>query len=150
MLRRQRERVIGQLESLAGVAIIFLSIAYAADLRRKLGLSVYDAQLLVASLSLALAAGFLAIARQAPSRMACGLALLCAAITVLVGGIVAVTYVAITMKALYLPGWLVALAMVLFGAVMLNLKPLAGFGILAVVLLFLGYGLFGHLVPGEF
>ncbi|MGQ9368319.1 TRAP transporter permease [Azospirillum sp. ST 5-10] len=142
------DRVIGRLESLAGVLIVLLSAAYAADLPRYLGLSVYDAQLLVAGLSLALAAGFLAMARTAAAwRRAAALA--AAALTLAVGAYVAAAYVAISMEAPFLPGWLVALSAVLFGALMLNLRPAAGLGILAVVLVFLAYGLLGHLIPGE-
>ncbi|RQW73112.1 TRAP transporter fused permease subunit [Halomonas sp. YLB-10] len=48
-----------------------------------------------------------------------------------------------------MPGWLIVLSGVVFAAMMLNLPKSAGVGIMAVVLLFMGYGLFGHLVPGE-
>ena len=147
-IQHQRDLWLGRAETLAGVLIVFLSVAYATDLQRKVGLSIYDAQLLVASLSLALATGFMAVARAARAPLVHAGALACAALTLLIGGYVAITYVAITMEAPYLPGWLLALAAALLGALMLNLKPSAGLGILAVVLVFLAYGLFGHLAPG--
>ena len=144
-----RSGPIAWLENLAGVLIVFLSVAYAADLHRRIGLSVYDAQLLVASLSLALVTGFLVMARKTSSKLMRSFELACALVTLSVGAYVAATYVSITMDAPYLPGWLIALSAILFGALMLNLRPSAGMGILIVVLIFLAYGLFGHLLPGE-
>ncbi|WP_051340628.1 TRAP transporter permease [Azospirillum halopraeferens] len=143
------DRVIDRLEELAGVMIVLLSAAYAADLQRYAGIAVYDAQLLAAGLSLALTAGFLAMARRAAAAVPRAAALAAAAVTIAVGAYVAVAYVDISMEAPYLPGWLVALSAVLFGGLMLNLRPSAGLGILVVVLVFLAYGLLGHLIPGE-
>lgn len=145
----RRTQLIPRIEQAIGVAIVFLSVAYAADLQRSIGLSVYDAQLLVASLALALVAGFLAMARGAatPGRYLANLA--AALTTLVVGAYVAVDYVSISMEVPYLPGWLVAVSALLFGALVLNLRPSAGLGILLVVLLFLAYGLWGHLLPGN-
>jgi hypothetical protein len=67
------------------VLIVLLSVAYAADLQRKVGLSIYDAQLLVASLSLALIAGFLDMARNARSVALRVVDLACAATVLGVG-----------------------------------------------------------------
>lgn len=144
------QRGIMRIEGLIGGLIVLLSVAYAADLQRKVGLSIYDAQLLVASLTLALVAGFLAMARSVGSVMLRVVYLVCAVTVLGVGAYLAVTYVDTSMEAPYMPGWLVALCAVIFGALLLNLKTSAGSGILAVVLIFLAYGLFGHLMPGEF
>lgn len=141
--------VIHRIEVVVGVLIVLLSAAYAADLHRKLGVSVYDAQLLAASLSLALVVGFLVLARRSKSTLLCVANLSAAAVTLAAGAYVAATYVAITMEAPYQPGWLVALSAVLVGALILNLRPSAGTGILIVALLFLAFGLLGHLLPGE-
>ncbi|MEZ5787069.1 MAG: TRAP transporter fused permease subunit [Xanthobacteraceae bacterium] len=143
------QRAILRIEGAVGVLIVLLSVAYAADLQRKVGLSIYDAQLLVASLSLALIAGFLAMARNARSVALRVVDLACAVTVLGVGGYLAVTYVDTSMEAPYLPGWVVGLSAVMFAALMLNLKTSAGIGILAVVLVFLAYGLLGHLMPGE-
>lgn len=143
------QRAILRIEGAVGVLIVLLSVAYAADLQRKVGLSIYDAQLLVASLSLALIAGFLAMARTTRSVALRVVDLACAVTVLGVGGYLAVTYVDTSMEAPYLPGWVVGLSAVMFAALMLNLKTSAGIGILAVVLIFLAYGLLGHLMPGE-
>jgi len=143
------QRALLRIEGMVGVLIVSLSVAYAADLQRKVGLSIYDAQLLVASLALALIAGFLAMARNAGSVVLRVMDLACAVTVLGVGTYLAVTYVDTSMEAPYMPGWLVALCTVIFGALLLNLKSSAGIGILAVVLIFLAYGLFGHLMPGE-
>lgn len=140
--------LLSQIESVIGVAIVFLSVAYAIDLPRKIGMSIYDDQLLIVTLALALAAGFLAMAREATSRTMAVATVACAVIVVGVAGYIAVTYVETSMVAPYLPGWLVALCAVMLVALLLNIKTSAGLGILAVVAIFLAYGLFGHLMPG--
>lgn len=140
--------LLSQIESVIGVAIVFLSVAYAIDLPRKIGMSIYDDQLLIVTLALALAAGFLAMARETTSRTMAVATVACAVIVVGVAGYIAVTYVETSMVAPYLPGWLVALCAVMLVALLLNIKTSAGLGILAVVAIFLAYGLFGHLMPG--
>lgn len=146
--RSRWERLSPPVETAVGVLIVLCSVAYAIDLPRRLALSVYDAQLLVASLGLALVAGFLAMARRANQPAIRGIHVLVALAVLAVAAYVAVTYVETSMEAPYLPGWLVALSAVLFGALMLSLLPSAGAGILVVVLIFLVYGLLGHLLPG--
>ncbi|MGR3379337.1 TRAP transporter permease [Salipiger abyssi] len=132
------------------ILLVALPVAYAANLQRRFGLSVYDAQLLVSVLSIALARGFLQIhidGERGPLLR--GLMLLCAALTLGVGFYVGLFYPEISMEAPFMPPWLIAISAVLFGALMLSLRRSVGMGILVVVLLFLGYGLFGHLLPGE-
>ncbi len=144
------QRSILALENLVGFLIVALSVAYAADLQRRLGVSIYNTQVLVASFSLALVAGFLAMARTTASASLRLGNFACAAAVLGVGGYIAVTYVDTSMEAPYLPGWLIALCAVLFVGLLLNLKRSAGLGIVVVVAIFLAYGLFGHLAPGEF
>lgn len=144
------QRTIYATEGFVGFLIVLLSVAYAADLQRKIGVSVYDTQLLAASFSLAVTAGFLAMARVAGSVLLRCIHLACAAAVLAVGGYVAVTYVDTSMEAPFLPGWLIVLCGVLFGGLLLNLRRSAGLGILAVVAIFIAYGLLGHLAPGEF
>jgi TRAP-type uncharacterized transport system fused permease subunit len=138
------------LERLSGTLIVLLSIGYAGDLHRYLGVSIYDAQLLAAGLTLALTTGFLAIARTSVGSLLKVGSLLAAAVTLGVGFYLAIDYINITMEAPYLPFWLVALSGVVLAALMLNVVPSVGMGIFVVVLLFMAYGLFGHLMPGEF
>jgi TRAP transporter 4TM/12TM fusion protein len=138
------------LERLSGTLIVLVSVGYAGDLHRYLGVSIYDAQLLAAGLTLALTTGFLAIARTSVGRMLKAASLLAAAVTLGVGFYLAINYINITMEAPYLPFWLVALSGVVLAALMLNVVPSVGMGIFVVVLLFMAYGLFGHLMPGEF
>ncbi|WP_164527976.1 TRAP transporter permease [Georhizobium profundi] len=138
------------LERLSGTLIVLLSIGYAGDLHRYLGVSIYDAQLLAAGLTLALTTGFLAIARTSVGSLLKVASLLAAAVTLGVGFYLAIDYINITMEAPYLPFWLVALSGVVLAALMLNVVPSVGMGIFVVVLLFMAYGLFGHLMPGEF
>ena len=131
------------------VILVLLPVAYAADLHRTLGISVYDAQLLVTVLAVALTRCFLEGTNDpsaTPARR--GLTIAAAAVTLLVGIYVGLNYPAISMEAPFMPPWLVAISAVLFGALMLNLRRAVGLGILAVVLLFLAYGLVGHLLPG--
>jgi len=146
----QARKPIVWLEGLVGQLIVLISIAYAGDIHRYFGLSIYDAQLLAAGLTLALTAGFLAIARRATGQVFCFLASLAAAITFGVGAYLSFDYIAITVEAPYLPFWLVLLSGTFLGALLLNIVPSVGYGILIVVLAFIGYGLFGHLMPGAF
>jgi TRAP transporter 4TM/12TM fusion protein len=138
------------LERLSGTLIVLLSIGYAGDLHRYLGVSVYDAQLLAAGLTLALTTGFLAIARTSVGGLLKVASLIAAAVTLGVGFYLAIDYINITMEAPYLPFWLVALSGAVLAALMLNVVPSVGMGIFVVVMLFIAYGLFGHLMPGEF
>jgi TRAP transporter 4TM/12TM fusion protein len=138
------------LERLSGTLIVLLSIGYAGNLHRYVGISVYDAQLLAAGLTLALTTGFLAIARKSDAVSMRILSLAAAIVTCGVGFYLAIDYINITMEAPFLPFWLVILSGVLLGALMLNVVPAVGMGIFFVVLVFMAYGLFGHLMPGEF
>ncbi|MCE7029969.1 TRAP transporter permease [Jiella avicenniae] len=138
------------LESLAGTLIVLLSVAYAGDLHRYMGLSIYDAQILAAGLTLALTTGFLAVARRSTGRVIRALALVAALVTFGVGTYLSLDYIQITMEAPYLPFWLVLLSGAILGALLLNIVPSVGYGILAVVLVFILYGLFGDLMPGAF
>lgn len=143
-------RVITWLEGLAGILIVSLSIAYAGDVHRYLGASIYDVQLLAAGLTLALTAGFLTMAREADGRVLAILNLVAAALTLVAGLLLAFRYIYITMEAPFLPPWIVALSAVLFAALILNIKRSVGLGILIVVGFFIAYGLLGHLIPGQF
>lgn len=132
------------------VLIVALPIAYAADLHRLLGFSFYNEQLLALVLTLALSRTFLTVLENESASIAWRvLAAALAAVTLGVGVYIAAYYPSISMEAPFQPGWLLALSAVMFGALMLTLRSAAGIGILAVVLLFLAYGLFGHLMPGE-
>nr|CAD6606438.1 C4-dicarboxylate ABC transporter permease [Rhizobium sp. TCK] len=146
----QAHTPIAWMEGLVGTLTVLLSIAYAGDIPRYVGLSIYDAQLLAAGLTLALTASFLAIARGAKGQVLCILALVAAVVTFGGGAYLSFDYISITMEAPYLPFWLVLLSGTLLGALLLNIVPTVGYGILVVVLVFLGYGLFGHLMPGAF
>lgn len=143
------QRISSRSEVIIGCAIVFLSVAYAIDLPRMVGLSIYDEQLLITSLALALVAGFLTMARNASSPLFAAAWVAWAAATLGVAGYLAVTYVETSMVAPFLPGWLVVLSAVMLVALLLDIKSSAGLGILAVVLIFIAYGLFGHLMPGE-
>jgi len=133
------------------VLIVFLPVSYAANIHRMLGLSVYDAQLLVAVLTLAMARTFMLQASDSGRGAALrNLAIALSALTLAVGMYVSLYYPSISMEAPFMPAWLIALSGVLFGALMLNLWRAVGLGILIVVLVFLAYGLFGDLLPGEF
>lgn len=131
-----------------GVLIVLLPVAYAGDLYRTLGISLYDAQILVMVLACALVSGFMMIAERTRHPVI-GLSSVIGAIATLgVGSYIALYYPTISMEAPFMPGWLIVLSGVMFAALMLNLPRSAGMGILAVVVLFLAYGLFGDLVPG--
>lgn len=142
-------RLISQFKWLLCTLMVLLPVCYAANVQRLLNISIYDMQLLVLVLAMSLSAGFLIMAERAPRQWLLAADLVCAIVTLGVGCYIAVDYQSISMEAPYLPGWLFALSGVMFGALLLNLPGSAGFGILSVVLLFLAYGLFGHLVPGE-
>ncbi|GLO69979.1 C4-dicarboxylate ABC transporter [Phaeobacter inhibens] len=129
--------------------IVALSVGYAANLHRYAGLSVYDAQLLVAVFALGLASGFLSMARTATvtaARLGC---VSIAAACLVTGGFIAVNFVQLSMDAPFVPPRLVIIGCVLLGGLLLLLRRAAGTGILIVVLIFLAYGLWGHLLPGD-
>ncbi|MGP5326423.1 TRAP transporter permease [Vreelandella titanicae] len=141
--------LIKHAKRLLGGLMVLLPVAYAGNVHRLLEMSIYDVQLLVLVLILSLSAGFLIMAERARNSWLEAANLVCAAVIFCVGFYVALFYPSISMEAPYLPDWLIATSAVLFIALMLNLPASAGIGILSVVLIFLVYGLFGHLVPGE-
>lgn len=130
--------------------IVILPVAYAADVHRMLGLIVYDAQLLMAVLTVALGRAFLSFDpdRAAGKARTAG-AFVLALATLAVGAYMTIFYDLISTEAAWLPNWLIGLSAVMFAALMMNINRAAGLGVLAVVLLFLAYGLLGHLMPGE-
>ncbi|WP_127114458.1 TRAP transporter permease [Shimia sediminis] len=129
--------------------IVALSAIYAADLHRYVGVPVYDAQLLVASFALAVASGFLSFAETTKNSFVRGITALFAAIVLVTGAFVAVSFVQLSMDAPFTPPSLVAICFVLLGGLLLLLRRAAGTGILIVALVFIAYGLWGHLLPGD-
>lgn len=144
-----RQGLIWKFQYLLGALLVLLPVLYACNAHRLLNISVYDMQLLVLVLSIALSAGFLSMASRTRHYWVKVTDIICCVVTLSVGAYVAIDYTSISMEVPYLPGFLIALSIVLFGALMLNLPGSAGLGILSVVLLFICYGVFGHLVPGE-
>lgn len=141
----------GRVANALSLAVVILPIAYAANLQRHLGLAVYDAQLLVGVLTIALSRWFLAVYLSTKSAsLFRALALAASAVTLAVGLYVALFFPQISFEAPFMPPWLVAISAVIFAALMISIPRGVGLGILVVVLLFLAYGLFGHLLPGEF
>jgi len=143
-------RVVRAVCTVLEVLMIALPVAYAADIHRMVGLLFYNEQLLALVLTLALTRTLLFVVERSGTAPAFrAMALVAALVTLASGSYIAAFYPSISMEAPFQPGWLVALSAVMFGALMLTLRRSAGLGILVVVLIFLAYGAFGHLLPGE-
>ena len=134
------------------VLLVLGPIAYALDLYREVGLSLFTEQMLAVVLGFALAIVFLdraeVLAEKASSWR--WLYIAGALLTVIAGCYVGVRYPTLSVIATLLPPEALIPAVILLFSVLEALRLAAGLGILIVVLAFAGYGLFGYLFPGEF
>jgi len=136
---------------LAG-ALTIISVAQAADVASRLGYSYYTEQFLAAVLGLSLAIVFLvkrarqtgSAANRPPSTLDVVLAVLSLGISLYV----AWAYPSLVGRAMMLPWDALITGTLLFALVLEALRRAVGLTLVIVVLVIVGYGLIGHLVPG--
>lgn len=128
-----------------GGTMIVLAVLFALDVPRHLGLGLYTEQYLAAVLGLALAITYL-ISPRFHGRLA-PLDPLLALTGLLSAGYVAVFYPSLVNELVYKPldGLIVALTLGLLTVE--AVRRLTGFGLTMIVVAFVLYGLFGHLLP---
>jgi TRAP transporter 4TM/12TM fusion protein len=137
--------------NLLAIALTLLAIAWALDVPRMFGWGVYPQQFMAAILALALPIAFLVFPRRRGSErvLVPWYDVLAAA-----GSLVAILYVAFEYPnvvnfifarpaSAYVPGLLIT-ALLLEG-----LRRTAGWSLVAIVVVFLAYGLLANLVPGD-
>lgn len=127
-----------------------LTVLQAADVPSRLGYSYYTEQFLAVVLGLSLALVFLTKGRSghsdAPFQSALNWVL--AAIGLVLSLYVAVAYPSLVGRAMSLPADALVIGSVLFLLVLEGLRRTVGWTLVIVVMVIVGYGLIGHLVPG--
>lgn len=135
------------------LALVVGAVAYALDLYRKvLGWAIFGEQLLAISLGAAIALVFVQRAMELGSAWRLlGLVYALAGAVTMAGCVyIGLNYAQLSMLATTMPTDALVTSVILVVALMEALRLAGGLGILAVVLLFLVYGAFGHFFPGEF
>ena len=146
-----RTALTGALSRTIALALLVVALAFSAGLHHQLRLAIYTEQFLALVLGLALAHVFLTEPLRALPRRA-GLALdyVLAALAVVGGGWLAVTYDELSFAAAMDPRQALPAALALIVTLIFALVRVAGWALTSVILVFLAYGLWGMHVPGRF
>lgn len=136
---------------LAGVLTI-VSVAQAADIPSRLGYSYYTEQFLAVVLGLSLALVFLVSGRSEKAEVNNDTGRLLdwflSAAGLFLSLYVAVAYPGLVGRAMMLPWDALVVGTLLFLLVLEGLRRVVGWTLVIVVLVIVGYGMIGHLVPG--
>ncbi|MHA6343878.1 TRAP transporter permease [Roseivivax sp. CAU 1761] len=135
----------GAAATLIATAMTLAAIAYALDVPRSLGLSLYTEQYLAAILALALGLAFL-VAPRFSGRLAV-LDPMLALAGFAAAGYVAIAYPDLINELVYKPWQGIAVSLVIGALSIEAVRRLTGRGLTLIVVLFVLYGLFGHLLP---
>lgn len=150
---RALDRALTPLREALQVVVVLVAVAQALDIfRRWFGLVLYGEQLLAAALGAGLAIVFLRRATASrPGALVPRLVYLgAAALMAGAAGYIALDYPRLAMIATMLPRDAVIAGSILVLGLLWALRLAAGIGLVAVVVVFVLYGLFGHLAPGDF
>ncbi|UMA64410.1 TRAP transporter fused permease subunit [Roseivivax marinus] len=131
--------------TLIASTMTLVAVAYALDVPRSLGLSLYTEQYLAAILALALGLAFL-VAPRFSGRLSFidPMLSLAGAIS---AGYVAIAYPDLINELVYKPWQGIAVSILIGGLSIEAVRRLTGRGLTIIVVLFLAYGLLGHLLP---
>ncbi|MCX8225502.1 MAG: TRAP transporter fused permease subunit, partial [Sulfitobacter sp.] len=143
-----KKRVVGML---AGTLTI-VSVAQAADIPSRLGYSYYTEQFLALVLGLSLAIIFLVSGRSEKSEGSIGAVRMVdwflSAAGLCLSLYVAAAYPSLVGRAMSLPWDALIVGSLMFILLLDGLRRAVGWTLVIVVLLIVGYGMIGHLVPG--
>ncbi len=143
----------GILRQVLCIGLVLGPVGYALDLYRSVfGLSLYTEQLLAPAIGAAIAIVFIGAADAFPDTARLRrTAYLVAALAVTAAGFyVGLRYPTLSVVATTLPLDALIPALILILGMLEGLRLAAGVAIVCVVVAFIGYGLFGHLFPGDF
>ncbi len=140
------EGTAGAVAGAIAIALIALAIGWALGVHRMLRIALYTEQFLAVALALALALTFLTNRVRVFPILDWVLVVLA-----LVGGLwLAVAYPSLSIEAAIDPAVGLPAAVPLLVALIEALRRTAGWPLTAIILLFIAYGLFGNLMPGNF
>lgn len=147
----RQPRAVARTLSVLGAAITLVALAWAGNVADLLNIAPYVEQVLAVILGLSLAHIF--IARRARKRDT-GSApnvvdVVAACISILVCGYIAVRYPVLAEEMFYRPVETFVVGFVVVLLVTEALRRRAGLSLVIVLLAFMGYALFSHLIPGE-
>ncbi|MBW1818627.1 MAG: TRAP transporter fused permease subunit [Deltaproteobacteria bacterium] len=141
---------VQRLTAILASLLTLTSVAWALDLYRKVGLILFNEQLIAAMIGLALAVVFLHVpARKGPRGAVPWYDAIAAILGFMAGMYVAFRFETLTYDIPYRPtdGLIVSTIIVLL--VLEGLRRVAGKALLIIVLVFFAYALFGEFVPGQ-
>jgi TRAP transporter 4TM/12TM fusion protein len=144
--------LVGTIIKILAIALTLGSIGWAADAYRLIGLQIYNEQFIAVMLSIALALAFLYLParRTAPRTRVPWYDVLAATVVFAAGMYLAVQYPKLADLVLLRPpdGVIVSCITIVFG--LEALRRATGNILLVIVCLFVFYGLFGNVFPGQF
>ena len=148
-MRARRQRIQSRIVAILATLLTLVAIAWSADLPLEFGWQIYTQQYLALVLAFTLALVFMHY------RASCGTGgiaplydLAAAALCLGTAGYVAVVYQWLDAELPYHPRLGLPSAIVLLLALIEALRRVAGLALTLIVVVFFGYGLVGHLVPG--
>ena len=136
--------------SVGACLVVFGSVAWAANLYRSVGLVLYTEQFLAGMLALAVPLVFLNV----PARKGAGGPIPWYDVLAAVAGFGALAYVAVVYPRLanelvYKPADALAVSAIILLLIVEGLRRSVGKVLVAVILLFLAYAMWGHYLPGQ-
>jgi TRAP transporter 4TM/12TM fusion protein len=143
-------RPIGGLVSFLATLLTLGSIAWAADLFTAVGLVLYNEQFLAGMLGLVLPLAYLSVPRRKHARGKLPwYDALAAAAGFIAAGYVAVDFPQLANEIAYRPLNALILSVVLLLLILEGVRRTAGPVLVIILIIFFGYAMFGHLIPGK-
>ena len=128
--------------------LILIAVGWALDLQRRLGLQLFTEQFLAVVAGLSFGIVFLQFAEETGHRALRWVGVLLAILSLGATIYVAWIYPTLSIRMAMRPLDAVVATAIIVGATFVSLRITAGWGIVVVVALFLGYALIGHMLPG--
>ncbi|MDH5748436.1 MAG: TRAP transporter fused permease subunit [Rhodospirillales bacterium] len=134
------------------VGITVISLAWGLEFYQWLGLNLYPAQIVSAILGLTMALTFLTFParRKGPRGKVPWYDYLAALVAFVAGGYLAVRYPELADMTMETPWDSVTVGLIIVPMTLEALRRATGYALPIIVSLFVLYGLFGHLIPGQF
>jgi len=139
----------GRLNPVLGGLLALVAIAWAGEIPYRLGFVLYPEQALVAILALGLAMAFLGVSGRRPKAGIPWYDWAAASVGLATGAYVAVRYPILADEFFFRPVETTIIGTILVLLSVEALRRTTGWSLLSVLLAFMAYALFGHLIPGK-
>ncbi|MBL4907428.1 MAG: TRAP transporter large permease subunit [Sneathiella sp.] len=139
-----------RLLKIMGTTLTLIALGWAGDLHRKMGLVLYTEQFLAIILGLTIAFTFLLTSQKGDkSKGVLWYDALAAFLSITISVYIAVFFASLVNELSYSPVHLVVISSIIVLLVIEGLRRMVGWPLTIVILSFVLFGMFGHLIPGQ-